>query len=183
MDSLKGHLLIAAPQLADPNFARAVVLMIEHDENGAFGVVLNRPSGRTVHEIWEELADDPCDCGESVNVGGPVGGPLLALHTHKSLAEAEVMPGVYLSAQREHLDELVRQRDGGFRLFSGYSGWGGGQLENELKQGGWITKKATKQYVFTDADDLWQRVGKDITEEVYRRGLKLKNFPDDPSLN
>jgi putative transcriptional regulator len=182
VDSLKGHLLIAAPQLGDPNFVRTVILMIDHDENGAFGVVLNRPSDRTVKEVWEEL-DDKCECLESINVGGPVIGPLLALHTQEHLAEAEVLPGVYLTAQRENLDELVREDEATFRLFSGYSGWGEGQLEGELEQGGWITLKANKEYVFSWGDELWERIGDDITKDVYRRGLKIKQFPSDPSLN
>ncbi len=182
VDSLKGHLLIAAPQLGDPNFVRTVILMIDHDENGAFGIVLNRPSGRTVKEVWDEL-DDSCECLESINIGGPVVGPLLALHTQEYLAEAEVLPGLYLTAERENLDELVRQDYSTFRLFSGYSGWGEGQLEGELEQGGWITLKAKKEYVFVWDDDLWDRVGEEITQDVYRRGLKIKQFPTDPSLN
>ncbi len=182
VDSLKGHLLIAAPQLGDPNFVRTVILMIDHDENGAFGIVLNRPSGRTVKEVWDEL-DDSCECLESINIGGPVVGPLLALHTQEYLAEAEVLPGLYLTAERENLDELVRQDYSTFRLFSGYSGWGEGQLEGELEQGGWITLKAKKEYVFVWDDDLWDRIGEEITRDVYRRGLKIKQFPTDPSLN
>jgi putative transcriptional regulator len=183
MDYLKGHLLIAAPQLADPNFSRTVVLMIEHDENGAFGVVLNRPSGRTVEDVWAELGDAPCQCKESINVGGPVMGPILAVHRDASLAEAEIMPGVYLAAQREHLDELVRRPEAIFRLFSGYSGWGEGQLENELKHGGWITKEANQDYIFDGSEDLWRRVGNDITETVLRDSVKIKHFPKDPSVN
>lgn len=182
VDSLKGHLLIAAPQLGDPNFVRTVILMIDHDENGAFGIVLNRPSDRTVKEVWDEL-DDSCECLESINIGGPVVGPLLALHTQEYLAEAEVLPGLYLTAERENLDELVRQDYSTFRLFSGYSGWGEGQLEGELEQGGWITLKAKKEYVFVWDDDLWDRIGEEITRDVYRRGLKIKQFPTDPSLN
>jgi putative transcriptional regulator len=182
VDSLRGHLLIAAPQLGDPNFVRTVILMIDHDENGAFGIVLNRPSDRTVKEVWDEL-DDSCECLESINIGGPVVGPLLALHTQEYLAEAEVLPGLYLTAERENLDELVRQDYSTFRLFSGYSGWGEGQLEGELEQGGWITLKAKKEYVFVWDDDLWDRIGEEITRDVYRRGLKIKQFPTDPSLN
>jgi putative transcriptional regulator len=183
MAFLKGHLLFAAPQLADPNFAQTVVLLIEHDENGAFGVVLNRPSGRTVREVWDELSEAPCDCDEAINVGGPVMGPLLAIHRQDSLAEAEIMSGVFLAAQREHLDQLVREPVADFRLFSGYSGWGKGQLENEMKLGGWITMRATEEYIFDDSGDLWNRVGRDITRDVLGAEQKLKHFPEDPSVN
>lgn len=182
MPSLKGHLLIAAPQLFDPNFQRTVVLLIEHNEDGAFGVVLNRPSDTTVKEVWEQVGQDPTDSLETINVGGPVPGPLLALHDAGPLSESEVMPGIHLSTQRDALDQLVRSR-AEFRLFSGYAGWGGGQLETELTQGGWITRQANGDYIFYRQDDLWERVTKDITDEVLRPVLKATHVPRDPSCN
>lgn len=183
MKTLKGQLLMASPQLADSNFSRAVVFMIEHDENGAFGVILNHPSDRTVRDVWEELTDAPCECLEPINVGGPVEGPLIALHTAGDLAESEVMPGIYLTAQRENLDQLVRRQGAPIRLFSGYAGWGGGQLEDELKQGGWISTEATRDAIFANAHDLWDQVGDEIAQGVLRHGAKIRHFPDDPSLN
>ena len=183
MNFLKGQILVAAPQLTDPNFNRTVVFLIEHDENGAFGVVLNRPSARTVDDVWAELDHSPCECKQAINVGGPILGPILALHVDASLAEAEILPGVYLAAHRDNLNQLVQQPGATFRLFSGYSGWGGGQLENELKQGGWIATVASDGYIFDTANDLWRRVGKDITRNVLDGAIKIKHFPDDPSLN
>ncbi|MEK6247227.1 MAG: YqgE/AlgH family protein [Planctomycetales bacterium] len=183
MEFLKGQLLVATPQLTDPNFSRTVVLMIEHDENGAFGVILNRPSARTVADVWSEMENSPCECLEAINVGGPVMGPILALHSEISLSEAEVLPGVYLAAQRDTLDKLVRRAEAEFRLFSGYAGWGEGQLDYELKQGGWITTVAKDDYIFDLSDDLWRRVGNDITQNVLRGAMNIKHFPDDPSVN
>ncbi|HUS39064.1 MAG TPA: YqgE/AlgH family protein [Pirellulales bacterium] len=183
MKFLKGTLIIASPQLADPNFAQAVVLMIEHDENGAFGVVLNRPTDRTVEELWDEISADPCQCQQAISVGGPVTGPLLAVHKQNSLGEAEIMPGVFIAAQREYLDQLVREPAAEFRLFSGYAGWATGQLENEMKMGGWISTKATEDYIFGETGDLWNRVSRDITRHVLGAEKSLKHFPDDPSVN
>jgi putative transcriptional regulator len=183
MKFLKGKLLIASPQLSDPNFAQTVILMIEHDENGAFGVVLNRPTSRTVKELWDELSEGPCQCDQAINVGGPVTGPLLAVHKQNSLAEAEIMPGIFIAAGRDYLDQLVREPAAEFRLFSGYAGWGQGQLENEMQLGGWITTKATADYIFDDAADLWSRVSRDITRNVLGAAKNLKHFPDDPSVN
>ena len=157
--------------------------MIEHDEEGAFGVVLNRPTSKTIQEVWEEVAESPCECNARINMGGPVMGPLLAVHTNASFAEAEILPGVFLASQREYLDQLVRDYKCDFRLFSGYAGWGEGQLESELQQGGWITRPATNDYVFADADELWEQVGKDITREVLQGALHIREFPEDPSLN
>jgi putative transcriptional regulator len=182
MSSLKGHLLIAAPQLTDPNFSRTVVLLLEHGDEGAFGVVLNRPSDTTVKEVWEQVGQEPTQSVEPINVGGPVPGPLMALHDSELLSEAEVFPGVHRSMQRDMLDQLVRG-PAEFKLFSGYAGWGSGQLEAELSAGGWITRQANTDYIFYHHDDLWERVTKDITDEVLRPVLKATHVPQDPSCN
>ena len=109
MDSLQGHLLLASEDLADPNFARSVVLLIEHNEQGALGVILNRPTSKTVRELWREVSQVPCDSQRPVCLGGPVSGPVMALHTMAALAELEIISGVYFAAKKQHLDELVRQ--------------------------------------------------------------------------
>jgi putative transcriptional regulator len=153
MRVLKGHFLVASPHLADPNFARTVVLLIHHSEEGAFGVVLNRPAENTIRDLWEKLGEGPCESTQHVHVGGPVSGPLLALHTDEALAEMEILPGLYFAAQREHLEKLLLQHPGhDFRLFIGHAGWAGGQLENELQQGAWLTTPATVQLIFGDAN-------------------------------
>ena len=148
MQNLKGHLLVASPHLADPNFVKTVVLLIHHSEEGAFGVVLNRPADNTIKELWEQVGETPCESDRRVNVGGPVAGPLMAVHTDKQLGEMEILPGLYFAAQRDHLEELLRSTDRLFRIFVGHSGWGGGQLESELKEGAWLTTPATVDQVF-----------------------------------
>ena len=183
MDYLKGHLLVASPHLADPNFARTVVLLIHHSEEGAFGVVLNRPADNTIKELWEQVAETPCESDRRVNVGGPVAGPLMAVHTDRELAEMEIVPGLYFAAQREHLEELLGQRDHRFRLFVGHSGWGGGQLENELKEGAWLTTPATVEAVFGEEAGLWKRVAQGIGLSMLTSTLKIKHVPEDPSMN
>lgn len=179
MKSLKGQLLLASTQLVDPHFSHTVVFLIEHDDQGAFGVILNRMSDRRLGDIWEHLGDRD----QPINLGGPVKGPLIALHSQASLAEAEILPGIYLAAHREHLDQLVRFTDANVRLFSGYAGWGAGQLEQELTQGGWIIAPAKKTFVFNDANDLWHQVGKDVTSRVLDSGVRIKHIPEDPSMN
>jgi len=106
MESLEGHLLVAAPQLLDPNFARALVLLVEHNQEGAFGVILNRPVGKTLQELWREVGSAPCHSHHPIYLGGPVPGPLLSLHTDPDLAETEPAPGVYFAAKKQHLDKL-----------------------------------------------------------------------------
>lgn len=183
MKSFKGHFLVASSQLLDPNFARTVVLLVHHNEEGAFGVVLNRPADSTIAELWEKVSETPCECDQPLHVGGPVPGPLMALHGDGDLAELEVAPGVYFAAQRDNLEKLLDQDEHPFRLFVGHSGWGAGQLENELAEGAWLTTPASAEYVFCDHAELWQNVVKRVGSAILSDALKLKEIPPDPTLN
>ncbi|MDA1195174.1 MAG: YqgE/AlgH family protein [Planctomycetota bacterium] len=181
MESLKGHLLVAPAYLADPNFSRAVVLMIQHDDDGAFGVILNRPTGRLISDVWRELRGSGCDCREQVHVGGPVAGPLVVLHTEPALAELPVVDGVYCSMSTEKIEELVSEDRKLVRIYAGYSGWGGGQLESELSTGSWLTTMADANAVFrTPDEELWARVTRAASGTD-----DLPRFDDgtDPALN
>ena len=182
MESFKGHLLIAVPELPDRNFFRSVVLMFHHDESGASGVVLNRPSDVSVSQVWEELSDTDCDCQQTVNIGGPVSGPLIALHTSLALAESQVIPGVFISMGRENLDSLVNQTDHQFKLFSGYAGWGAGQLDSEVDVGGWLTLEADFDHVFESPEELWKKVCEAFGQQVMQAQIG-KHVPPDPSMN
>jgi putative transcriptional regulator len=183
MKSLQGHFLIASPHLADSNFYKGVVLMIKHDEEGAFGLILNRPTENTVGDVLKMVGVEDIECPSPIFLGGPVRGPLVALHRMKAAAEAEVLPGVYFAADRDKLQKLVQQTSKPFRFFMGYAGWAGGQLEDELTAGGWLTAKANKTLVFRNADDLWEQVTRTIGENILSKAVKVKHVPDDPSLN
>jgi putative transcriptional regulator len=183
MDSLQGHLLVASPHLRDPNFMGTVVLLVRHDEQGALGVVLNRPTEKTLMGLWASVSQTPCENDPPVNLGGPVPGPLMAIHTREALADEEVLPGVYFAAEKDHLEALVAKPQPFLRVFVGHSGWGGGQLEGELEQGAWFTTPATLEFVFYDDTDLWQKVTRMIGKSVIQDILKIKDVPDDPSAN
>jgi putative transcriptional regulator len=183
MESLKGSFLVASPHLRDPNFVRTVVLLVHHSEDGAFGVVLNRPTESTIKELWEKVGQSPCESDQPVHLGGPVSGPLMAVHADASLAEMEIVPGVYFAAHRDHLEQLLQQHEHDFRFFVGHSGWGGGQLENELKEGAWLTTPATSEFVFYANDDLWRKITQHIGQEMLSKMLNLKGVPSDPSMN
>jgi len=183
MKSLKGQLLVATPTLPDENFHRTVVLMIEHNQEGAWGVVLNRFADQSVADLWRQVSEEMCTSQQKVNIGGPVSGPLMALHTDRNLAEIEVLPDLYLAAQKGNLDQLVQQEDHPYRVFVGHSGWGGGQLEYELAQGAWLVTPAALEYVFFDEDDLWETVAKRIGDAVLMESLHIRHIPTDPSMN
>jgi putative transcriptional regulator len=182
MESLEGQLLLASPQLLDPNFVRSVVLLVQHNDMGALGLVINRPTGKTVQELWRQIGESPCQSQRPIHLGGPVQGPLMAIHTAHGLAEMEIVEGVFFAAKKQHLDELVR-RDERFKIFVGHSGWGPGQLEGEIDQGAWRAVPAKLEDLFDPADDLWQRLMQRAVAGVLPEMLGIKHVPIDPSLN
>ncbi len=183
MRSLKGHLLIAAPSLADPNFRRTVVLMIQHDENGAFGLILNRPASISIEHVWEQVSETPCEIEGTLRQGGPVEGPLMAVHDNAALSEIEVIPGVYFCVGADSMRTLVGAKNQTGQFFIGHAGWGLEQLEDEISEGAWYTHPATPEDVFGDESELWKRSLKASGRARLENSLNLKDMPDDPSMN
>lgn len=183
MKSLKGHFLVASPHLIDSNFRRSVVLMIQHDEEGAFGVVMNRPTNNSIDDV-PELADLIEEGREiPIHLGGPVQGPLVIVHSDISAGELEITTGVYFSASQEAIENIVSEPVGPYRLFVGYSGWAPGQLDGELEAGGWLTEPATAEEIFSDSASLWNRVSGRIGLEILSPTIRPDQIPDDPSMN
>ena len=183
MKTLSGHLLVASTELPDPNFAQTVVLVVEHDENGALGVVLNRPSNYTLKEIWEQVTDQACDSEQPLNLGGPLVGPLMAVHTVDFIADKGILPGVYFSTDKDSLLKLVGQNHQPYRIFTGYSGWGKGQLDGEVANGDWLVTPATVESIFAGGDDPWEVAVRDIKDQELIRALRIRHVPVDPSAN
>ncbi|RCS42123.1 YqgE/AlgH family protein [Bremerella cremea] len=184
MESLAGKFLIASPYLPDPNFLRTVVLMVQHDHEGALGLVLTRPINLTVQELWKNVSGEEISAAEAVLQGGPVEGPLMAIHQEEALAEIEIIPGVYFASQRENIEPLIREGKRPYRLFLGYSGWGAQQLEDEMEVGGWLTLPARKEPIFeSNTDLLWKSVSGEVGSNIMRESLNLKSMPQDPNMN
>jgi putative transcriptional regulator len=183
MDFLQGHFLVASPQLDDPNFLRTVILLAQHDSNGALGVVLNRSTTKSMVDIWDVLGEGPCPSCEPLHVGGPVAGPLIVVHTDENSSDLEIVPGLFLTTSRDSVVRVVNREDVPFRLFSGYSGWGEGQLEREIQTGSWLITAATLDDVFSDPEELWTRLCRRIGKEGLSHALPLDRIPDDPSAN
>ncbi len=174
-DSLKGSLLVATPALVDPNFRRTVVLVAEHGDAGAMGVVLNRPSETAVAEAIPELVS-LAGHEEPVFVGGPV-----AVDSLLALAEVEEPDDpdelvVGRVAFVHHADVPARRG----RVFVGYAGWSPAQIQAELDEESWIVVPAQPDDVFSEEpDELWSDV-------LRRQGgplALLATMPPDPSLN
>jgi putative transcriptional regulator len=180
VESLKGHLLLSAASLWDPNFRKTIVLIGHHDEEGAVGVVLNRSTEVSVAEAVPPLADlVPPDA--PLFIGGPVqpqAAVVLAEFEDPSHAQIIALDSIGFLPEEVDPDEIGGIRRA--RIFSGYSGWGAGQLEAELAEGSWIVEPALPDDVFAeDPEHLWDRV-------LRRKGGEfaiLRTMPIDPSQN
>jgi len=184
MRSLKGQLLIASPTLLASFFTRTVILMLDHSEEGAAGVVLNRPTEVTVTDIAETVFSEPFEWEKPLNLGGPVSGPLMVLHEVEELADQQVFPGVFNGVETSKIKRAVTQRLEPCLILANYAGWGPGQLESEFDVDSWLTLPATREYVFwSDPRDLWDVVVKAVNARKLSEFLGLKGVPNDPTLN
>jgi putative transcriptional regulator len=199
--SLRGRLLVAEPTLGDPNFHRTVVYLIEHSEAGALGLVLNRPGDVLVREAipaWAPYLDDD----SPVYVGGPVSpegaiclarcpseGPRESLFEHGDDDEEEpVDPTAIFKPITPSIGALDLHGDPSdapagiqaLRVFAGYAGWSGGQLELEMEAGGWYVVDAEDTDVFTDRPEvLWR----DVLRRQRTSLRAIAFYPEDPTLN
>lgn len=166
MNTLAGNLLVSVPKLDDPNFFRSVVVMLRHDDESATGLVINRPTKWALECAMEDVPVDdlseqagPGTLARQLFWGGPVEGPLMALHGSLALAEMNVLPGVNFLMERGRMKQLVTQSRHPFRVYSGYCGWGPGQLEREIAAGGWLTCAADEPHIYCpDPGRLWQQL-------------------------
>ena len=180
VNSLQGQLLIASPGLHDPNFKRTVVLVTEHTDEGAAGLVLNRPSPASVAELvpqLEVLAEDD----EQVWLGGPVQqDAVLVLGEFVDPDDAAVPLFGSLGFPSLEEPEVVVDATTRRRVFAGYAGWGAGQLEDELAREDWIVEASHVDDAFTEQPDaLWSDV-------LRRKGgiyELVARMPEDPSVN
>ena len=182
MDSLRGKLILAGPMLKDPNFDRTVVLITEHTEEGAMGLVLNRPSDATIGDAVPDLTW-VADADDTVYVGGPVapnGVIVLAEWTDPRQAVVLVDDDVgFVPGDADDPDALttaIRRA----RVYAGHAGWGPGQLEDELAEEAWIVEAPRREELFSDdAEGLWPAV----LRRMGREFALLSTMPPDPSLN
>jgi len=157
-----GTLLVASPELGDPNFARSVILVLRHDDEGTIGVVLNRPTNLVPATVFPELGANIGGYQGHLFRGGPIAATRL-LYIVRGLAAAtvsgpEVLDKVFLSIDDESLPDMVRLADGtnDLRLYAGHAAWAPGQLQMEINAGGWQLLPGSPELVFhADPGGLW----------------------------
>jgi putative transcriptional regulator len=177
-----GVLLIADPFLKDPNFLRTVVFLCEHKDEGSFGFVLNRQYENTLDELLPDLEGKKLP----VYYGGPVQVDTIHfLHQYPDEIPGgqEVLTGIWWGGEFESVAELIKREDfdpSKIRFFIGYSGWGGGQLSEEMMEKTWLTVKANRKLIFhSDPGQVW----KDSLKHLGGDYEMMVNFPLDPTLN
>jgi putative transcriptional regulator len=180
--SLKGHLLLDGGKLRGSFFHRSVVLICQHDAEGAFGLVLNRAAGKKAGEaiaadMPQQLEDQP------LYLGGPVQPSMLSyLHTDHFLINANVLPNLNVGHSLEELVEIGQSFSGTqqVRIFAGYAGWSPGQLDEEMKREAWLAHRASIELVFdTKPEELWQKI---LRQKGWKYRL-LAQTPEDLSWN
>jgi putative transcriptional regulator len=187
MSSMAGKLLLASQKLADPNFHHTVILLVQHGDDGALGLVLNRPLELSVKDACEDSLEISCRADGLLLHGGPCQGPLMALHTHENSLHFgqherhQVLSGLYFSTDRDELEWLLQLDRPRALFFLGYSGWGPGQLESELSEGAWMVATASPENVFdTKGPTQWAKL---MTHAGLAGKIRPEQIPDDPSLN
>lgn len=159
-----GILLVADERLLDPNFARSVILLVEYSrEDGAFGLIVNQPTTHRVQDVLPPLAEKANDAG-LLHRGGPVSPEqvFVLIHSEEPIPDATpIVDRLHLTASRPVLEQALSAPagDSAVRVFSGYAGWGTGQLESELARGDWHLREATSQRAMApDTRGLWREL-------------------------
>jgi putative transcriptional regulator len=178
----QGSLLISEPFLKDYYFRRSVILLAEHNEEGSFGLIINKPIEIKLNEIIKDFPDFDA----SLYIGGPVKtDSLFVLHTLGDKIEnsSKIMQGLYWGGNIDTIksmieDKKISRKD--IRFYIGYSGWDAKQLDKELKENSWVVTKAkTKQLMFDTPEDMWKNVLKSLGSEY----AMWVNYPLDPMMN
>lgn len=178
----KGKLLLSEPFMQDPNFKRSVVLLAVHDEEGSIGFILNQPTGLHLKDV---MSPDFPNYDAKLYSGGPVGQDSIHyIHTIKDLENSiEIAPGIFYGGDFERLQEMMESDELDaiqIRFFIGYSGWGNGQLDQELKENSWLITEASQARAFNeDFADLW----KSTVRDMGKRYEHIANFPENPIWN
>jgi len=181
----KGSLLIANPVLPDPNFSRTVILLCDHDEQGSFGLVINRSIQLKAPDLFLNI-NILKSYNEKIYLGGPVSQSMVFFLCRSPSAAGkldEVCSGVYLGSNLETLESLyasLKNPEQDIRFYLGYSGWSSGQLAEEMEQNSWLVQKANEQFIFLDSESLiWPKAVNSLGEKYQY----LTKAPVNPQWN
>ena len=181
----KGSLLIANPVLPDPNFSRTVILLCDHDDQGSFGLVINRSTQLKAPDLFLNI-NILKSYNEKIYLGGPVSQSMVFFLCRSPSAAGkldEICSGVYLGSNLETLESLYSSLENpkqDIRFYLGYSGWSGGQLAEEMEQNSWLVQRANEQFIFLDSESLiWPKA----VNSLGKKYQYLTKAPVNPQWN
>lgn len=181
-DVQPGTMLIASPALADSPYRRCVVLVLQNNDDGTFGVVLNRPANEDIKSAWQGMTGTSED-NRNIVQGGPIGGPVFAIHQKPAIAELAVPGGVFVTSQSDKFQQLIDQDDAQYRIVFGIAGWKQGQLQNEIESGLWFEHHADLSRIFDNPEFMWERSLRQYGRKMLADTIGLNSIPIDPLLN
>ena len=181
----KGSLLIANPVLPDPNFSRTVILLCNHNDQGSFGLVINRSTQLKAPDLFSDI-DILRSYNAKIYMGGPVSQSMV-FYLYRSAKDVidldKICSGVYLGSNLETLESLyldIENPEENIRFYLGYSGWSGGQLDGEMEQNSWLVQNANEKLVFLDSEELiWLKAVNSLGEKYQY----LTKAPVNPQWN
>lgn len=185
-DHFEGCMLVASPTWRSEMYGRSVCLLVHHGKEGSVGVVLNRSFPDSPAELWEHLAGGNATerLQRRLHFGGPMSGPVIALHNQPELAEYTTVDGVYVAARLENLQQLVQsQSNAEVRIIVGQATWNPGELETELRDGKWLPIPVSPQLVFSSDDEMWSRAMRQIGNHFVAAITGATGQPSDVLLN
>jgi putative transcriptional regulator len=155
-----GAVLVAREPLTDPNFSNTIVLLCQYHKDGAYGLVLNRPAHMPLHEIFEHPPEMAGEAGKTrrIYIGGPVQSTelqILQIGSDPVTESLEIVPGIHLGGAWAQLEDFLGRDPRSLRLFLGYSGWGDGQLEEEIAAGAWEVWEPDLSRLLAAPDEAW----------------------------
>ena len=163
--------------------------MLRHDEEGAIGLILNRPTHTSIGALLEQLSGEAVENELPVYYGGPVDGPLMLLQE----CTQEHEPSIFIASDQERILDIChpdrtpsnhpKHCGGRYRVFDGYAGWAAEQLDDELRGGGWLRWHIKPDQMFADPEDLWQDAIKQIGRDILAGGIDISKMPEDPAYN
>lgn len=180
---LTGNFLVASHELHGTPFERSVVLILQQNESGVFGVIVNRPANRALKISWAVASGATPEEAEHLWQGGPMGGPVFALHPFPKHAEFQVGSGLYISASQENIDLIVHSGDPRYRIFCGVAGWRTPQLAEELKQGLWFPLGGNPHWILDHPEVSWEQALLRYGDIVLSDILGGSRIPSNPECN
>lgn len=187
-ENLIGKLLVTSPRVPRGfPFGRTVILVLQDSEEGVFGVVLNRPATPEMLLAWQKVVDQPTFGAGKLVSGGPVQGPVLALHRQQELAEVEIQGGLFVSVKQNAIEQLSEMElsddDAAFRIVLGAVSWDIGRLDKEIDQGAWFVVDGQPEMIFSEPTKLWERAVRHFGMESIKNLTGISEFPASPLLN